>query len=241
MTILGPPAISATVVMLVLGTISRPCRPRRPLPHDDHRLEPARRTLQARRSLVIVALLTTWFVDPILAVGAVVVTLTAPRLTGLLAARRRQRQIEAALPDAIEMLILIVHAGLTPHQAVGALTRFAPLPTRFAFGEVLRRVERGTTLADALTALPELIGPRAIGVADTLAIAERHGTPIAVALEQLAVDVRERRRRQSEAAARTLPVKLSFPLVICTLPAFVLLAIVPAVLGALRSLGDSGL
>ena len=52
---------------------------------------------------MIVALLTTWFVDPILAVGAVVVTVTAPRLTGLLAARRRQRQIEAALPDAGEV------------------------------------------------------------------------------------------------------------------------------------------
>jgi tight adherence protein C len=34
-------------------------------------------------------------------------------------------------------------------------------------------------------------------------------------------------------------VKLSFPLVVCTLPSFVLLAIVPAVLGAIAALRDS--
>ena len=63
-------------------------------------------------------------------------------------------------------------------------------------------------------------------------MAERHGTPVAHTLEQLALDVRERRRRQAEAEARTLPIRMSFPLVACTLPSFVLVAIVPAVLAA---------
>ena len=73
-------------------------------------------------------------------------------------------------------------------------------------------------------------------IADTLAMAERHGTPIAQTLEQLALDVRERRRRQAEADARKLPIRMSFPLVVCTLPSFVLIAIVPAVLAAMASL-----
>ena len=47
---------------------------------------------------------------------------------------------------------------------------------------------------------------------------------------------RAARRRLGEAAARRLPVRLTFPLVTCTLPAFVLLAIAPAVLGALSTL-----
>ena len=47
---------------------------------------------------------------------------------------------------------------------------------------------------------------------------------------------RHERRRQAEEAARTLPIKLCFPLVCCVLPAFVLLTIAPLVAGAVRSL-----
>lgn len=235
--------VAMTATVLLLGAARpRPRRPLRPITLAEqparlasHRCRVAR--LVARGALATALLL----VDPMLGVVVVLVMFAAPRMTRLVADRRHRHQLEAALPDAIEMLILVVHAGLTPHQAIGVLARDAPPPTRFGFVEVQRRVDRGASLPDALAALPELLGPRATAVADTLAIAERHGTPIALALEQLANDVRERRRRQAEAAARTLPVKLSFPLVMCTLPAFVLVAIVPAVLAALRSLGDSGL
>ena len=41
------------------------------------------------------------------------------------------------------------------------------------------------------------------------------------------------------ASARRLPVRLTFPLVTCTLPSFVLLAIAPAVIGALSTLRAS--
>ena len=53
------------------------------------------------------------------------------------------------------------------------------------------------------------------------------------------LDANASRRRQGEAAARRLPVRLSFPLVTCTLPSFVLLAIAPAILGAVSSLRGS--
>ncbi len=121
------------------------------------------------------------------------------------------------------------------------LTERAPASVRPAFVEVERRRTRGATLADALGALPDIIGPGANVVADTLAMAERYGTPIAEALEQLSVDVRERRVRQAEAEARKLPIRMSFPLVMCTLPSFVLIAILPAVLGALSSLDGTGI
>lgn len=164
-----------------------------------------------------------------------------PSLRGVLAARAHARLVEAGIPDAIDMLILLVHAGMTPHQAVAMLSERGPVPVRPALVEVRRRVSRGAPLAEALDALPELLGPGALIVADTLAMAERYGTPIGRALEQLAFDVRERRRRQAEAEARKLPIRMAFPLVCCTLPSFVLLAIVPAVLAAMASLRTSGL
>jgi hypothetical protein len=50
------------------------------------------------------------------------------------------------------------------------------------------------------------------------------------------VEAREQRRRDGQAAARELPIRLAAPLVLCTLPSFALLAIAPLLLGALSSL-----
>jgi tight adherence protein C len=91
-------------------------------------------------------------------------------------------------------------------------------------------------LADALDALPQRLGETARPLAATIGNAERYGTPLGPALESLAHEARRERRRAADEAARTLPVKLCFPLVCCTLPAFVLLTIAPLVAGAIRTL-----
>jgi pilus assembly protein TadC len=70
-------------------------------------------------------------------------------------------------------------------------------------------------------------------VADVLCASDRLGAPAAPALTRLAQEVRADLRRRAEARARTLPVKLLFPLVFLVLPAFGLLTVVPALLGAL--------
>ena len=50
------------------------------------------------------------------------------------------------------------------------------------------------------------------------------------------VEARAERRRQAEIAARRVPVRLLGPLVVCVLPAFVLVALVPTLVGTLDSL-----
>ena len=188
----------------------------------------------------MLAVISALAVGPLLVAAAAIAMFALPRLRAVLIAKQERRQIDAALPDAIEMLVLVVHAGMTPHQAIRLLEERAPAPIRAAFADVHHRTSRGTSLADALTALPENLGPGAVLMADALAMSERYGTPIGHALEQLSHDVRERRRRANEAAARKLPIQMSFPLVACTLPSFVLVAIVPAVLAALETLGGTG-
>lgn len=140
------------------------------------------------------------------------------------------------IPDLIELVIVGVRAGLTPAAALEAAGAHAPDPVGAAVAEVVHRLRRGARLADALVALPEQLGPAANLLADSLATADRYGLPLEPVLDRLATDARTERRRQAERHARTLPVRLAFPLVVCTLPAFVLLAIVPAVLGALSTL-----
>jgi Flp pilus assembly protein TadB len=72
---------------------------------------------------------------------------------------------------------------------------------------------------------------RRIGLA--LARASLTGSATSSALSAMAADQRSSVRREGEAAARRVAVRVAAPLGLCFLPAFVLLGIVPAVLGAL--------
>ena len=83
------------------------------------------------------------------------------------------------------------------------------------------------------------VGDEARTFAEALATSERYGLPLGPVLDRLVDDARAHRRHQAEQAARRLPVTMAFPLVVCTLPSFVLLAVVPAVMGALVALRES--
>jgi tight adherence protein C len=187
------------------------------------------------------------------AVGVASVVLAGPLLVFVLAAvvaltraarpvraaRRGRNAVATALPESIDLLVHAIRAGLTPHEAVMLLAEIASPPIRPGFSAVVHCLQRGQPLPDALRALPELLGPPAGGVADVLAAGVRSGLPLAPVLDQLSGEARDARRRRAEVDARRLPVRLSFPLVTCTLPSFVLLAVAPAVIAALSSLGGT--
>lgn len=153
-----------------------------------------------------------------------------------IARRRRQRRLVLAFPDFIDLLVLTVRAGCTPLQAFETLVGTVETPFRDALDAVARGVAEGARFSDAIAELPRRLGSIAQPLADTLALSDRYGTPLAPILDRLADEARAQRRRNAEAAARQLPIRLSFPLVGFTLPSFVLLTIVPLIAGALSSL-----
>jgi tight adherence protein C len=155
------------------------------------------------------------------------------------AARAARLAIETSMPDAIELIVMCLHAGLTPPQAVGELARVAPAPVRPGFHAMELRLHRGAGFADSLAALSRHCGRSALPLVSALGTAVRDGLPLAPVLDRLGDEANAARRRSGEVAARRLPVRLSFPLVVCTLPSFVLLAIAPAVLGALSTVRGS--
>jgi tight adherence protein C len=157
----------------------------------------------------------------------------------VLRARGHSRKVERELPGTIELLVLSIHAGLTPNQAIRELATSASESVRPAFIEIVHRMDRGEPFACAIVTLPDWLGPRSAGLAEVIATADRYGLPLSQILDQLSREARSTRRRLDEASARKLPIRLSFPLVVCTLPSFVLLAIAPAVIAALSSLGAS--
>jgi Flp pilus assembly protein TadB len=131
-----------------------------------------------------------------------------------------------------DLLAMAVAAGLTPYLALEMAVRFGPGPVAERLDAALAAAESGLCLAEALEA--EASG--APGLAPLLALvaaSERSGAPVGAALLRLAAATRAQARRRAMARARTVPVRLLFPLVFLVLPAFLLLTVAPVVLASL--------
>jgi tight adherence protein C len=151
-----------------------------------------------------------------------------------LAARDAARLVEQ-LPDVVDLLALAVAGGATPRHAVEAAARHGSGALAAALAEALAATDRtGARLADVLARLPETMGDEIGAVIRPVVAAERYGTPLGPALALVGRDLRDLRRRRREAEIRKVPVRLVFPLVCCTLPAFALLTVVPLLAGSLR-------
>ena len=111
--------------------------------------------------------------------------------------------------------------------------RFGPARAARQLRGVLDRCTLGIGFDSSLRELAD-DSPALRPLADTLRTSTRLGTPVAPALARLATEVRADVRRRAEARARTIPVRLCFPLVGCVLPAFALLTVVPVVVDGLH-------
>ena len=179
--------------------------------------------------------------SPVPVVAAVLLLVLIPRAVRLRRTVRERARVAEQFPDAIDLLVVLIRAGLTPLQAVQVLGDHAPASWRPAFTAVERSRAGGMRFADALDELVDCAGLLAQGIVDALRAADRYGQPLGVSLERLSADGRAARRRLADQHARKLPVRLSFPLVCCTLPSFLLLTIAPLLAGALDTLTKQGI
>ena len=173
---------------------------------------------------------------PLAAVPAGLLAWALPAVLARREHRRRLAAIAADLPDVVDLLVLAVGAGLTVRLAVGAVARRSPGPLGAELARAGEEADLGRRLADALDDLPARAGEATRPLIGALIASERYGAPLGASLERLAHEVRADRRRRAEEAARKVPVKLLFPLVSCTLPAFGLLTVAPLIASAVRSL-----
>lgn len=165
-----------------------------------------------------------------LAVGAV-----GPRLARRRAVEAERRAWSDALPDAVDLLALGLGSGLAVAPALALAAPRTPPPLGPALARAHDRIAHGAPLAEALEAVADR-GPASRPLIALLVASHRDGAPVVEPLTRLAGDLRADRRRAVEARARQVPVRLLFPLVLCSLPAFVLLAIVPPVVAAITGL-----
>jgi tight adherence protein C len=190
---------------------------------------------RAGRAAFGLAVLLALIWPPLAAVPFAVRAL-ARRWKPLHQARADRARVTASLPDATDLLLVAIHAGLTPGLALKRLLPYLDGPLRCSVEHVFVRLDEGERFGDALDALIDGLGEPARPLVAALAGSERYGLPLGPALDVVATVSRDHRRRAAETAARKLPVRLSFPLVVCILPAFIVLTVVPAIFGALRAL-----
>jgi tight adherence protein C len=143
--------------------------------------------------------------------------------------RRHDVRIRREVPVTVDLLAVAVGAGCTPYGAVEVAAHWAPPEFAALLGAVPRACALGSSLGAALGQLADG-APALRPLAEALEASDRLGSPIGPALATLASEERAASRRRAETHARTVPVRLLFPLVFLVLPAFGLLTVVPAVL-----------
>lgn len=172
--------------------------------------------------------------------GAAIAGLYIPSLIVRAKADRRQREIVNGFPDALDLLLVCVEAGLGLESAfsrVGMeITRSHKLLSEH-FGAVVLELRAGRSHEDALRRMADRSGSDDIRSFATLLVqSTKLGSSIAQTLRVYAAEMRERRRLRAEEKAHRLPVLLSIPLVCFMLPTMIGVLMLPAVLRVIRSI-----
>ena len=152
--------------------------------------------------------------------------------------KQRQQEARESFPDALDMLLVCVEAGLALGEAlnrVGAeIGRAHPiLGEQFQLVALEMRAGKGRELA--LRNLADRIGIEEVSSLVTLLVqAESLGTSIAQSLRVHADDMRVRRLILAEENANKLPVKMAMPLAGLILPCLVLVIMTPVIIRLIR-------
>lgn len=152
--------------------------------------------------------------------------------SGFVRRRVDVRDAVEQLPGALEFLAVALDAGQPMVRAVEAVAAVSRAPTGTVLAEVAARLALGQTPQDAWA---QLRGDPVWGrVAADVARAERSGTALADLLRIHADDARRERDDEALKAARKVGVKSVIPLMLCFLPAFILVGVVPIIAGLLK-------
>jgi tight adherence protein C len=157
-------------------------------------------------------------------------------------AKARQTQIERTLPDALDLLVACVEAGLGVDLALqrvaDQLALAAPLLATELDATFLE-IQAGMARPDAFRRLAQRTGAEDLkSLAAMLIQTEMFGSSIARALRVQADAMRTKRTQRAEERAGMVAVKLTIPLILCILPALLAIVMGPAVANIAKQFGS---
>ena len=154
--------------------------------------------------------------------------------------RARHSEILSSLPDALDLMVVCVEAGLglgAALQRVGVEIRLGSPQLSDELSLVNQEMQTGVARIDALRNLAERTGVDDVySLVAMLIQTDRLGTSVAQSLRAHAESMRTRRRQRAEQMARKASIKLAFPLVFLIFPALLVIILGPAGIQLLKAL-----
>ena len=192
--------------------------------------------------LALPALGQSWVNAVLISVWAALMGYIAPTFIVRSRIAKRQKQMQKALPDALDLLVVCVEAGLGLNQAMvrvaEEIVRVSPVLSE-QVGLVNLEIRAGTARDVAFRNLGDRTGVQDIKSLMAMLIqTDRFGTSIAQALRTHADTMRTKRRQRAEEAAAKTTIKLVFPLVLFIFPALFVIILGPALIQIFEALGN---
>ncbi len=160
------------------------------------------------------------------------------------AVKRRREKIRRSVPDAIDLLVICVDAGLGLDQAmlrVGVELCISHPEINEELLQINREQRAGKPRMEAWQSMAERTKlPDIAAFTSMLVQTEKFGTPIARALSTFADGIRQKRRFRAEELAAKTTVKMIFPLVLFIFPSMFIVLLAPAILSIGRGLAGLG-
>jgi tight adherence protein C len=151
--------------------------------------------------------------------------------------QKRQDKIPRALPDALDMLTICVEAGLGFDAALAQVARYSTGPLAAEFARVLQEMQIGKSRTEALRSMGDrTTSPELKAFISAMIQSGELGMPVAHVLREQAREMRVRRRQRAEGQAQKVPVKITFPLILCLFPALLVVIVGPGVIQIAHSL-----
>lgn len=158
--------------------------------------------------------------------------------------RQRQERIRRSVPDALDLLVVCVEAGVSLDAALLRVAREIRLVHRDLSHELLivnRKTNAGVPRETALRGLWQRTGVEELrALVSSMIQSEKWGTSIATVLRVSAETLRRKRRQLAEKRAKMAPVKMTFPLVLFVLPALFIVIMGPAIARIIQEFGKIG-
>jgi tight adherence protein C len=155
--------------------------------------------------------------------------------------RQRREKIRLSLPDAIDLLVICVEAGLGLDQALLRVAQELGVshPDITAEWMQINREQRaGKPRVEAWQDMEKRVVLQELhSFVNMLTQTERFGTPIAKALSNFSDGLRLKRRQTAEEMAAKTTVKIIFPLVLFIFPSLFIVLLGPAALTISRGIG----
>ena len=164
-----------------------------------------------------------------------------PNLVLRLCIRARRREIFENFPDAADLMLVCVEAGLGLDAGLAKVTDEIQIKSR-ALAQELHwtnlEMRAGGTREKSLRNLALRTGVEEIGTfATMLTQADRFGTSIGESLRVFSDDLRHKRQVRAEELAAKVPTKMLLPLVVCIFPCISLVILTPAAIRVIRMIG----